>query len=87
MSVYGIGGELSAQTWRSLFRQLIINGQLTVDYEGHGNLVLTEKARPLLRGEEKFLVLPDDQGRQGPRQVPTPQELTSQRPTSCSTAS
>lgn len=56
LSVYGIGGELSAQTWRSLFRQLIINGQLTVDYEGHGNLVLTEKARPLLRGEEKFLV-------------------------------
>lgn len=56
LSVYGIGGELSAQTWRRLFRQLIINGQLTVDYEGHGNLVLTEKARPLLRGEEKFLV-------------------------------
>jgi len=56
LSVYGIGGELSAQTWRRLFRQLIINGQLTVDSEGYGNLILTEKARPLLRGEEKFLV-------------------------------
>ncbi len=56
LSVFGIGGELSAAAWRRLFRQLIIGGQLSVDSEGHGSLLLTEKARPLLRGEAKFLV-------------------------------
>jgi len=56
LSVYGIGGELDASSWRRLFRQLIIGGQLTVDADGHGSLMLTEKARPLLRGEEKFFV-------------------------------
>ena len=56
LSVYGIGSELNGTGWRRLFRQLIVSGQLTVDTEGHGSLMLTEKARPLLRGEEKFLV-------------------------------
>ena len=56
LSVYGIGDELDAASWRRLFRQLIVGGQLAVDSEGHGSLLLTEKARPLLRGEETFLV-------------------------------
>ncbi|MGB3719781.1 MAG: RQC domain-containing protein, partial [Hyphomicrobiaceae bacterium] len=56
LSVFGIGNELDASGWRRLFRQLIIGGQLAVDADGHGSLMLTEKARPLLRGEEKFFV-------------------------------
>jgi len=56
LSVFGIGKELDASGWRRLFRQLIIGGQLAVDADGHGSLMLTEKARPLLRGEEKFFV-------------------------------
>ncbi|HEX7076707.1 MAG TPA: DNA helicase RecQ [Hyphomicrobiaceae bacterium] len=56
LSVYGIGDELNAAGWRRLFRQLVIGGQLAVDSEGHGSLLLTDKARPLLRGEQKFLV-------------------------------
>ncbi len=56
LSVFGIGGELDGAAWRRLFRQLVIGGQLTVDREGHGSLRLTEKARPLLRGEESFLI-------------------------------
>ncbi|AFG37942.1 RecQ family ATP-dependent DNA helicase [Spirochaeta africana] len=51
LSTFGIGGELAAPAWRVLFRQLIALGYLTVDVENHGSLLLTEAARPLLRGE------------------------------------
>jgi len=54
VTVFGIGKELQAEEWRSLFRQLVARGQLTGDDEGHGTLLLTEQARPLLRGEERF---------------------------------
>lgn len=54
LSVYGIGTELDATQWRSLFRQLIARGLISVDIEGHGNLCLTEASRPVLRGEEKL---------------------------------
>lgn len=51
LSTYGIGTEHSQVEWRNIFRQLIALGFLNVDVEGHGGLRLTEKARPLLRGE------------------------------------
>lgn len=54
LSVFGIGAELDANGWRSLFRQLAANGYLAVDEEGHGSLELTERARPLLKGEIAF---------------------------------
>ncbi len=50
-STYGIGADLPAATWRSLFRQLLARGLVTVDEEGYGTLQLTEASRPLLRGE------------------------------------
>ncbi|MFC1589049.1 DNA helicase RecQ [Pseudomonadota bacterium] len=52
ISVYGIGKELDAKQWRSIYRQLIARNLLSVDIEGHGNLRLTEQCRPVLRGEE-----------------------------------
>ena len=51
LSTYGIGGEHSGVEWRGIFRQLIAQGYLDVDVEGYGALKLTEKCRPLLRGE------------------------------------
>ena len=56
LSVYGIGKDVSQATWKGLFRQLTAQGYLTIDDEGMGSLVLTERARPLLRGEERFLL-------------------------------
>jgi ATP-dependent DNA helicase RecQ len=56
LSVFGIGGELDTTAWRGLFRQLVANGCLTMDDEGHGTLLLTEKARPLLKGEQPFFI-------------------------------
>jgi ATP-dependent DNA helicase RecQ len=54
LAVFGIGRELDANDWRGLYRQLVAAGHLTGDAEGHGGLVLTANARPLLRGEETF---------------------------------
>jgi ATP-dependent DNA helicase RecQ len=54
LSVWGVGKDVGATEWRSLMRQLVASGHLATDEEGHGTLALTEKARPLLRGEETF---------------------------------
>ena len=51
VSTYGIGQELSANEWKSVFRQLVANGYLRADPEGYGALQLTEACRPLLKGE------------------------------------
>ncbi len=48
---FGLGIEHSAPEWRSIFRQLIAQGHLDVELEGHGALKLTDQCRPLLRGE------------------------------------
>ncbi len=52
LTTFGIGQDLDATQWRSVLRQLVSRGYLNVDMEGFGALQLTEKCRPLLRGEE-----------------------------------
>ncbi|MBU2955785.1 DNA helicase RecQ [Marinobacter sp. F3R08] len=52
VSTFGIGTELSASEWKSVFRQLVANGYLRADPEGYGALQLTEKCRPLLKGQD-----------------------------------
>ena len=56
VSTFGIGTELNASAWRALYRQLVIRGLLDVDDERFGALRLTEKALPVLRGEEAFVM-------------------------------
>ena len=52
LTVFGLGQELDANAWRSVFRQLVALGFLTVDHDAYGALKLTESARPILRGEQ-----------------------------------
>ncbi len=59
LSVFGIGKELSEQQWRSVFRQLVARSYLTVDVSGYGSLRLTEKSRPVLKGEETLSLRKD----------------------------
>ncbi len=59
LSVFGIGADLPAQTWRSLVRQLLVRGFLRMDDEGYGALVLADASRGLLRGEMAFEVRED----------------------------
>ncbi|NYT22832.1 DNA helicase RecQ [Alcaligenaceae bacterium] len=51
LSVFGVGADLGDQAWRSVLRQLLAKGLLTVDFEGHGTLLLTEQSRAVLKGE------------------------------------
>jgi len=52
LSVFGVGSELSEQDWRSVLRQLLARGLLTVDHEGYGTLALTDASRAVLKGEQ-----------------------------------
>jgi len=54
LKVFGLGRELEDAQWRSVFRQLVARGLLSVDVEGHGSLLLAEAARPVLRGEQEL---------------------------------
>jgi len=53
LSTFGIGKDFSRDEWRAMVRQMVAMGHLWVDTEGHGSLGLTEKCRPVLRGEQK----------------------------------
>jgi ATP-dependent DNA helicase RecQ len=59
LSTFGIGKGLTEQQWRSLVRQLLIRGLLEADVEGYGALRLTERCRPVLRGEERLALRED----------------------------
>ena len=51
LSTFGIGAELDARQWRSVFRQLVALNLLATDEEGYGVLRLTSASRAVLRGE------------------------------------
>lgn len=51
LSTFGIGQDMDEKQWLSVFRQIIAQGYLTVDWEAHGALRLSEACRPVLRGE------------------------------------
>ncbi|WP_226668883.1 DNA helicase RecQ [Microbulbifer aggregans] len=52
VSTYGIGTGLSANEWRAITRQLVVQGYLRVNAEAFNALQLTELCRPVLRDEE-----------------------------------
>jgi len=59
LSVYGVGKELSKNQWRSVYRQLIAKGLLTVDFQQYNAIKLTETCRGLLRGEQTIALRKD----------------------------
>jgi len=54
LSTFGIGTAHDRATWHSILRQLLAQGHLQPDPDGHGGLQLTESCRALLRGEERL---------------------------------
>jgi len=64
VSTFGIGKELSADQWKSVYRQLVAAGLAAVDIEGHGGLRLTEHSRGVLRGEKAIHLRRDPERRQ-----------------------
>jgi len=59
LSTYGIGKELDINTWRSVFRQLVVGGYLAVDIDNYGALKLTEICRPILNGKQNVQLRKD----------------------------
>jgi len=56
LSTYGIGKDLDARTWRSVFRQLVAAGLLEVDSDAYGGLRLTDGSRQVLKGQRKVMM-------------------------------
>ncbi len=54
ISTFGVGTEFTAIEWRTVFRQLIALGYIDIDAEAYGALRLTDKCRPVLRGEQQL---------------------------------
>ncbi|MYA64084.1 MAG: DNA helicase RecQ [Gemmatimonadetes bacterium] len=73
---HGVGADLDPHSWRSVFRQLVARGLLSVDMEGYGSLKLTESSWPVLRGEEEVLMRrdlrPERAARKRKRKEPPP---------------
>jgi ATP-dependent DNA helicase RecQ len=56
LSTYGIGKDLDAKSWRSVFRQLVATGLLEVDSEAYGGLRLTDSSRAVLTGKQSVVL-------------------------------
>ncbi len=65
VSTYGIGKGKTRAAWQSIYRQLIAMGLLRVCGE-FGSLQLTDKARPVLRGERRVQLRKEPPKRKGP---------------------
>lgn len=75
LTTYGVGKDLDNNQWRSVFRQLVAGGHLSVDLERFGALRLEEKCRPLLRGEQQIELRRDVKQKTARRQTKTPLSL------------
>lgn len=54
LNVYGIGSELNEREWKTLLRQLVVKGLITVDVSGYGGLLLHPSCRQILKGDEEI---------------------------------
>ena len=72
LPTFGVGDALDNNQWRSVFRQLVGRGYLSVDLQGYGALKLQEKCRPLLRGECEIALRLDQKQKVTKRQTKTP---------------
>jgi len=52
LKTFGCGQDYGKAEWAAVFRQLVAYGYLCADPEGHGGLMLTDAARPVLKGQE-----------------------------------
>jgi len=75
VSTFGIGAGLDSQQWRSVFRQLVAMGYLSVDVGGYGGLRISDKSRLLLKGEESLFLRKDPREEKSRRPKPQKRQL------------
>ena len=59
LSVFGVGADMDATQWRSVYRQLLAAGLVEADPEGFGTLRLSALSGPVLKGERKVSLRED----------------------------
>ena len=62
LPTFGVGEHLDKRAWRSVFRQLVALGLLTVDLDRYGGLGLGKDALELMRGERSIELRRDPRG-------------------------
>ncbi len=69
LPTFGVGKAFSPRDWQAIFRQMMGLDLLRPDPERHGALRVTDRARPVLRGEEQVTLRRDTMKavRQGPK--------------------
>ena len=72
LPVYGLGKTLDNNHWRSVFRQLVARGYLSVDLERFGALRLEANCRALLRGDETIELRRDVKAKVAKQRTKTP---------------
>ena len=59
VSTFGIGTEMSQEQWKSVYRQLLAAGLVSVDLDRFSALTLNERSWPVLRGEQEVRLRTD----------------------------
>jgi ATP-dependent DNA helicase RecQ len=70
LSTFGIGTELTANQWRAVVRQMLVQGYLRAEASRFGALMLTERSRDLLRGSVTFRLREDTAQQRTKRSAP-----------------
>jgi ATP-dependent DNA helicase RecQ len=59
LPTFGVGKAYDRRQWQAIFRQMMGHDLIRPDPEMHGGLRMTDRARPLLRGEETIQLRAD----------------------------
>lgn len=59
LPTFGVGRDLKRPEWQAVFRQMMGHDLIRPNPDRHGALTMTERARPILRGEEAITLRKD----------------------------
>ncbi|WP_417726688.1 DNA helicase RecQ [Roseovarius sp.] len=59
LPTFGVGRDIDKRNWQGVFRQMMGRDLIRPDRERHGALVMTEAARPILRGQDSVILRRD----------------------------
>ncbi|QWT18638.1 DNA helicase RecQ [Bacillus sp. NP157] len=77
LSVFGVGADMDATQWRSVFRQLLAAGLVAADPDGYGTLRLSALSGPVFKGERKVELREDARPAKGRRSKSSAPALSS----------
>ena len=77
LPTFGVGRDMGKSAWQGVFRQMMGFDLLRPDAARHGALVMTEAARPLLRGETTITLRKDSLNRAATDRRPAVRALVS----------